>query len=82
MGDFSMQFVSKDVFKICFKTSNDSSVQWLQYRIIHRILPVSYYLKKIGVKTNDLCRFCTSNIETIMLIFLLLVQRFKHYGVS
>ena len=65
MGDFSMQ----DVFKICFKTFNDFSVQWLQYRIIHRILPVSYYLKKICVKTNDLCRFCTSNIETIMHIF-------------
>lgn len=36
-----------DVFKICFKTTNDSSVQWLQFRILHRILPVGSYLKRL-----------------------------------
>ena len=35
-----------DVFRICFKTTADSSVQWLQYRILHRIFPVHFYLKK------------------------------------
>ena len=65
LGDISMQ----NVFKICFKTTSDSSVQWLQYRILHRILPVGYYLKKINVMTNDSCRFCTSNTETIAHIF-------------
>ena len=34
-------------FKICFKTTTDTTVQWLQYGILHRILPVNYYLKKI-----------------------------------
>lgn len=32
------------VFKIYFKTTSDSSVQWLQFRISHRILPEVYYL--------------------------------------
>ena len=36
-----------NIFKICFKVSKDSRVQWLQYRILHRILPVKYYLKKL-----------------------------------
>ena len=40
-----------DAFKVCFKTTTDSSVQWLQFRILHRILPVSYYRKKIHIKT-------------------------------
>jgi hypothetical protein len=34
----------QDIFKVCFKTTVDTSVQWLQYRILHRLLPVSYYL--------------------------------------
>ena len=34
----------KDIFKVCFKVSASSSIQWLQYRILHRIVPVKYYL--------------------------------------
>ena len=36
-----------DSFKVCFKTTSDSVIQWLQYRILHRILPVNYYLNKL-----------------------------------
>lgn len=39
-----------DIFKICFKTTKDSSVQWLQFRILHKILPVGYFLKKSILK--------------------------------
>ena len=46
------------IFKVCFKTTSDSVIQWLQYRILHRILPVNYYLKKINVMTSDKCSFC------------------------
>ena len=41
VDDISVQ----EVFKICFKTTNDSSVQWLQFRILYRIFPVRYYLE-------------------------------------
>ena len=58
-----------DTFKICFKGTMDSSLQWLQFRTVHRILPVSYYLKKIKVKTNDECFFCEVDKETILHIF-------------
>ena len=29
-----------DVFKICFKVTTDSNVQWFQYRILYGLLPV------------------------------------------
>jgi exonuclease III len=59
----------QDVFKNCFMVSKDSKVQWLQYRILHRILPVKYYLKKIKILDDDICSFCNSESETIEHIF-------------
>ena len=29
-----------DIFNVCFRATNDSSVNWLQYMILHRFLPV------------------------------------------
>ena len=36
-----------EVFMICFKVTDYTSVQWLQLGILHRFLPVTYYLIKI-----------------------------------
>lgn len=30
----------RNVFKVCFKTTDDASVQLLLFKILHRILPV------------------------------------------
>ena len=54
-----------DVFNVYLRTTSDSSVNWLQYRILHRILPVKYYLKKINITSSDSCTFCNKNSETI-----------------
>jgi hypothetical protein len=64
-----LHFTVQDVFKNCFMVSKDSKVQWLQYRILHRILPVNYYLKKIKIVDSDVCTFCNSERETIEHIF-------------
>ena len=53
-----------DVFNFCFRTTNGSSVNWLQYRILHIILPVKYYLKKININSSDSCTFCNENSKT------------------
>ena len=58
-----------DVFNVCFRTTYDSTVNWLQYRILHRILPVKYYLKKINITASDSCTFCNENSETIQHVF-------------
>lgn len=55
----------KDYFKVCFKTTTDTSIQLLQYRILHRILPTNYYLKKIKVISYDVCAFRKEDVETI-----------------
>lgn len=60
-----------DVLKVCFSTTNDSTINWLQYRILYRILLVKYYLKKIKVTTSDCCTFCNDMSETIQHIFAL-----------
>ena len=60
-----------DVFNVCFKTIIDSSVNWLQFRILHRILTVKYYLKKINITSSDSCTFCNENSETIQHVLLI-----------
>lgn len=40
------KLILKDVFKVCSKVTTDTSVQWLQYRTLHRIHPEKQYLKK------------------------------------
>ena len=46
ISKLNCNFDIHEVFKICFKITDDTFVQWVQFRILHRFLPVSYYLKK------------------------------------
>ena len=59
----------KSIFTVCFKTTKDSSLQWFQYRLIHRIIPVGSYLKKIQIKPTDTCTLCKETVETIVHLF-------------
>ena len=61
--------IPKDVFNTCFKITPDTTIQWLQFRVLHRILPTSSYLKKIKIKSSDLCFFCDHETESIEHIF-------------
>ena len=47
ISKLNCNFDIQEVFKICFKVIYNTSVQWLQFRIFYRFLPISYYLKKI-----------------------------------
>ena len=57
-----------EAFKVCFSTTNDSAIQWFQYRLLHRFLPVNKYLKIVGIKSSDSCCFC-NNQENIIHAF-------------
>lgn len=52
-------------YSMPFKVTRDSNLQWLQYRILHRILPINKYLETLKLKDNDLCDFCKNETETI-----------------
>lgn len=63
------ELILQDIFKVCFKVTTDTTVQWLQYRTLHRILPVKSYLKKIKIVDNDTCSFFNNEVETIEHVF-------------
>lgn len=64
----------KEFFKVCFKTSADTSVQWLQYRILFRVLPTKCYLKKLNLSTDDCCSFCKDDVESIPHVFMKCIE--------
>ncbi|KAL4221346.1 hypothetical protein ACF0H5_019607 [Mactra antiquata] len=52
-----------------FKTTRNSKLHWLQYRINHRILGANQLLHKIGIKNDNSCSFCNTNTETLSHLF-------------
>lgn len=48
----------------------DSFAQWLQFQILHIIVPVGKYLNKINNKTSDSFGFSMENIETLIHVFI------------
>jgi hypothetical protein len=57
----------KNIFP--FNITNDTKIQWFQYRIIHRILGTNDLLFKFGIKSSPECFFCKSGVETIEHLF-------------
>ena len=48
----------KEIFKLPFIVTQNTKLQWLQYRINQRILETNKFLYKIKVKDNVFCTFC------------------------
>ena len=57
------------IYRLPFYITKNSKLQWLQYRINHRILGTNKLLYKIKVSQNNKCTFCSDSIETIEHIF-------------
>ena len=52
-----------------FRSTKDSKLQWLQFRINHHILVTNKFLLKIGKTEGQLCTFCHTEIEYIYHLF-------------
>ena len=52
-----------------FNVTSDRRIQWLQYRINHKILTTNTFLKKIKKIDNDSCSFCNRESETLEHLF-------------
>lgn len=48
----------KNVYILPFKCTKDSRLQWLQFRINHRILGTNNLRAKMGLINNNSCSFC------------------------
>ena len=62
-------FEWKYFYTLPFKCTSDTSIHWLQFRIIHRILATNSLLFKIGITESELCTFCNTDKETIEHLF-------------
>ena len=58
-----------NIFYLPFKITNDSKLQWFQYRILHNILTTNSLMFKANIVSSPLCTFCNSESETITHIF-------------
>lgn len=59
----------KKNYMLSFKCCQETAVQWLQYRILHRILATNSFLYKIKFVKSNLCTFCNIHDETIEHLF-------------
>lgn len=64
----------KGVVKVCFEeATNDSSAQWLEFRIYTGFWGC-YFKKKINIMSFDSRGFRQKNVETIAHIFFLVIK--------
>lgn len=59
----------KQIYSWVFKVCKDTYLQWLQSRIIHRILGTNALLYKMNKCSSDLCTFCQGASEIIYHLF-------------
>ena len=55
----------KQIYRVPFKITKDSTIQWFQTRINHKILATNTFLCKIKVTNDSRCTFCPLVGETI-----------------
>ena len=59
----------KFIYDIPFSCTKDRKLQWLRYRINHRILGTNYVLVKMGIKNSEICSFCNTEQEALVHLF-------------
>ena len=62
-------FCWETAFKNIYNTSDDISLRWLQFRIIHRIIPTNKLLKLFGIIQSDKCQRCPATEENLIHLF-------------
>ena len=55
----------KQNYSMPFKCTIETKCHYFQFRFIHKVLPTNEYLSKIGIKDNEKCSFCKTNVETM-----------------
>ena len=53
------------IFELHFKSIKESKLQWLQFQILHRIIPINDYLYKLKKVNCPFCTFCKAEIENL-----------------
>ena len=61
--------IDKVVFTKLKKTTHDTRLRWLQYRILYRILPTGRFLFLRKITDSPVCCFCNNEEETLLHFF-------------
>ena len=59
----------KKVFTILAKSTKDTTLRWIQFRILHNILTTNRSVAKYNPEQSELCSFCKLHSETIEHLF-------------
>lgn len=59
----------RNYYILPFKITKNTTSQWFQYRILHRILATNSFLYKINYVDSDKCTFCNNEVETLEHLF-------------
>ena len=63
------EFEWTKIFEQMYCLTDDIVLRWLQFRILHRILPTNKRLELFGIKATDKCHRCPIHIETLLHLF-------------
>lgn len=55
-----------NIYKLPYKVTKNTKLQWLQFRILHYILTTNSNLCKFGIVNSPMCTLCNSERETII----------------
>ena len=58
-----------DAFALLIKTTPDTKLIWLQFRILHHCLTTNRSVSKFKPEQTDLCEFCRKKSESIIHLF-------------
>ena len=56
----------KNIYRLPFYCTQNSKLQWFQYRINHHIVVTNKFLFKIGKSDSQMCTFCDISEESIL----------------
>jgi hypothetical protein len=54
LGENSTDLEWNRIYCLCFKDVQESKLNWLQYKILHRIIPTNYYLHTLKLIDSSL----------------------------
>ena len=59
----------KWIYSLPYRITKDTHLHWLQARLVHRIFPTKYLLTKMNILNDDLCSFCSIEVESLVHLF-------------
>ena len=56
-------------YQLSFQCTKSTKLIVFQFKLLHRRLATNDFLKKVGIKDNDLCSFCKTEKESLIHLF-------------